>query len=85
MNTATALEQSLMLVRIDPADGTELDRQPIAPHVTDFGEDNFPDHCVLWNEGRVGIRLYLKWSLTWPALEVPDCSQRDRRVHETIM
>ena len=50
---ATALNQSLMLARFDPNDGTELSRQPIAPNVTDFGTDNFPDHCLLWHEDRL--------------------------------
>ena len=50
---ASALEQSLLLVRLDPSSGTELGREPIAPHVTDFTVDNFPDHCVLWYEDRL--------------------------------
>jgi len=50
---ATALEQSLLLARFDPTDGTELGREPIVPHATDFTVDNFPDHCVLWHDDRL--------------------------------
>jgi len=49
----SALEQSLLIARFDPTDGTEIDRQPIVEHVTDFAEENFPDHCVLWHEDRL--------------------------------
>ena len=48
-----ALGQSLMLARFDAETGEELDRQPLAPGVTDFSLDNFPDHCLLWWEGRL--------------------------------
>ena len=48
-----ALSQSLMLARFDAATGEELDRQPLAPGVTDFSLDNFPDHCLLWRDNRL--------------------------------
>ena len=41
-----ALNQSLMLTRYS-LDGKELFRGPIVAHVTDFDEDNFPDHCLV--------------------------------------
>jgi hypothetical protein len=50
---ATALEQSLLIARFDPSTGAEISREPIAPHITDFSKDNFPDHCVLWHEDRL--------------------------------
>lgn len=42
-----ASEQSLMLARYS-LDGTELFRGPIVAHATDFSQDNFPDHCLVW-------------------------------------
>lgn len=39
--------QSFMLARFG-LDGSELLRTPIVANVTDFSEDNFPDHCILW-------------------------------------
>lgn len=47
-----ASDQSLMLARFSP-DGTEILRTPIVAHVTDFSQDNFPDHCLLWSGGRL--------------------------------
>ena len=41
-----ASNQSLMLARYS-LDGTELFRGPIVAHVTDFSQDNFPDHCLV--------------------------------------
>ena len=41
-----ALNQSLLMARYS-LDGQELFRGPIVAHVTDFSEDNFPDHCLL--------------------------------------
>ena len=46
-----AREQSLMLSRFTLA-GQELDRRPIVAHATDFLQDNFPDFCILWRNGR---------------------------------
>ncbi len=43
-----ALNQSLILARFN-YDGTEIFRGPIAAHITDFAEDNFPDHCMAWD------------------------------------
>jgi hypothetical protein len=43
-----AESQSLMLARFN-LDGTELFRGPIVAHSTDFSEDNFPDHCMVWS------------------------------------
>ena len=42
-----ATDQSLMMARFD-MDGNELMRAAIVAQVTDFTEDNFPDHCMLW-------------------------------------
>jgi len=44
-----AIDQSLMLARFDLS-GNELFRQPIVAQITDFNEDNFPDHCLLWHD-----------------------------------
>ena len=46
-----ALEQSLMMARFS-LDGQELDRRAVVPHRTDFSQDNFPDFCILWRDGR---------------------------------
>ncbi len=48
-----AISQSLLLARFDAETGEELDRQPVAPDVTDFSLDSFPDHCLLWRDGRL--------------------------------
>ncbi|MFP6872623.1 MAG: hypothetical protein VCA55_03860 [Verrucomicrobiales bacterium] len=42
-----ATDQSLMMARFD-MDGNELMRGAIVAQATDFTEDNFPDHCMLW-------------------------------------
>ncbi len=61
-----ASEQSLMLARYS-LDGIELFRGPIVAHVTDFTQDNFPDHCLLWlgdrllvSTGSNGMHLTLR-------------------------
>lgn len=41
-----ALNQSLMLARYS-LEGVELFRGPIVAHVTDFSEENFPDHSLV--------------------------------------
>ena len=46
-----AREQSLMMARFT-LDGHELDRRPILAHQTDFSQENFPDFCILWQNGR---------------------------------
>lgn len=43
-----ALNQSLMMARFKH-DGTEVFRGPIVAHATDFEEDNFPDHCMVYD------------------------------------
>ncbi len=43
-----AISQSLMLARFNH-DGTEIFRGPIVDNITDFEEDNFPDHCMAWD------------------------------------
>ncbi|MBR57406.1 MAG: hypothetical protein CMH54_05030 [Myxococcales bacterium] len=43
-----AISQSLMLARFSH-DGTELFRGAIVDNITDFEEDNFPDHCMAWD------------------------------------
>lgn len=43
-----ALNQSLMLARFT-YDGVETFRGAIVAHATDFTEDNFPDHCIVWD------------------------------------
>jgi hypothetical protein len=47
-----ATEQSLMLTRFK-LDGTEIMRKAIVAHASDFAEDNFPDHCLLWSGTRL--------------------------------
>lgn len=47
-----AESQSLLLARFS-FDGTELFRAPIVAHATDFSQDSFPDHCILWQEDRL--------------------------------
>jgi hypothetical protein len=42
-----ATDQSLMMARFD-MQGNELMRGAIVARATDFTEDNFPDHCMLW-------------------------------------
>ncbi len=49
---ATAAEQSLILARFNPDDGEEIFWGPIVAHVTDFSEDSFPDHSLVWDEQR---------------------------------
>ena len=44
--------QSFMLARFD-LDGNEILRTPIVANVTDFTEDNFPDHSILWRDDQV--------------------------------
>lgn len=39
--------QSFMLTRFDLS-GNEVLRTPIVANVSDFSQDNFPDHCILW-------------------------------------
>ena len=50
---SSALSQSLLLARFDLQTGAEIDRQPLAAHVTDFSVDSFPDHCLLWRIDRL--------------------------------
>lgn len=47
-----ATDQSLMLTRFT-LEGSEIMRAPIVAQQTDFTEDNFPDHCLLWNDDRL--------------------------------
>ncbi|MBI2570865.1 MAG: hypothetical protein HYV63_28005 [Candidatus Schekmanbacteria bacterium] len=47
-----AKSQSLLLARFSPT-GTELFRGPIVTRQTDFDEDTFPDHCILWRDDRL--------------------------------
>ncbi|MFP6906889.1 MAG: hypothetical protein VCG02_16835 [Verrucomicrobiota bacterium] len=47
-----ATDQSLMLARFD-LEGNELMREPIIALATDFTQDNFPDHCMLWSGDRL--------------------------------
>jgi hypothetical protein len=42
-----AKEQSLLYARLSLT-GQELVRVPIVAHETDFANNNFPDHCLLW-------------------------------------
>jgi len=49
-----ATDQSLLLARFD-LDGNELLRAPIVAQSTDFAEDNFPDHCMLWKDGELFV------------------------------
>ena len=41
--------QSFMLARFD-LNGNEVLRTPIVANVSDFSQDNFPDHCILWRD-----------------------------------
>lgn len=47
-----AESQSLFLTRYS-LNGEELFRTPIVAHATDFSEDSFPDHCILWQGDRL--------------------------------
>ena len=47
-----ATDQSLLLARFT-LDGKELFRGAIVDRATDFRKDNFPDHCLLWSQGRL--------------------------------
>ena len=48
-----AAHQSLLLARFSVDDGTELARETLISQVTDRTTDNFPDHCILWQEERL--------------------------------
>ncbi|MDP6958771.1 MAG: hypothetical protein QF645_08155, partial [Planctomycetota bacterium] len=47
-----AKDQSLLLTRYT-LEGEELLRTPIVANQTDFTIDNFPDHCLLWENERL--------------------------------
>ncbi len=47
-----AKEQSLLLARFSLEGKVRL-RKPIVARVSDFSADNFPDHCLLWQDGRL--------------------------------
>ncbi len=47
-----ATDQSLMLARYT-LDGEEVLRTPIVANQADFTVDNFPDHCLLWEDNRL--------------------------------
>jgi len=59
----SAIDQSLLLARFT-LDGEELFRAPIVDRTSDFLVDNFPDHCLLWSQGRLLVSSGSKsWSV----------------------
>ena len=59
----SAIDQSLLLARFT-LDGEELFRAPIVDRTSDFWVDNFPDHCLLWSQGRLLVSSGSKsWSV----------------------